>query len=169
MFYSYYICIKLLSDKNYYHLELKHSFEHIKDDFKRLGIKSTMPRLAIYQSLLKFKHHPSADELFIQIGKKYPGISLATVYKTLETLVQFNLANKVVSAEDKVRYDGRTDQHIHLYCEKTNKIFDHEDQELENLIAAHLKKKGIPDFKIKQIQININGERLSEKKQKLNN
>lgn len=122
-----------------------------------------MPRLAIYQSLLKFKHHPSAEELFVQIGKKNPGISLATVYKTLEMLVQNQLASKVVSAEDKVRYDGRTDQHIHLYCEKSNKIFDYEDKELEKIIAEHLLNKGIPNFNIKQIQININGEVLVSK------
>ncbi|MBC7382643.1 MAG: transcriptional repressor [Bacteroidia bacterium] len=130
-----------------------------------------MPRLAIYHSLLKFKHHPSAEELYEQIGKKNPGISLATVYKTLETLIQHNLAGKVMSTEDKVRYDGRTDQHIHLYCQKTGKIFDYEDPELEQILVTYLKKKGISNFKIKNFQLNINGEtrKLKQKPKSIKN
>ncbi len=122
-----------------------------------------MPRLAIYQSLMKFKYHPSAEELYLQIIKNNPGISLATVYKTLEMLVLNNLACKVVSAEDKVRYDARMDPHIHLYCEKSNKIFDHEDPVLEKLILNYFQTNTIPDFEIKQIQLNINGESVSGK------
>ncbi|MCF8255816.1 MAG: transcriptional repressor [Bacteroidia bacterium] len=130
----------------------------IKDNFKELGIKSTLPRVVIYQALMKFTHHPSAEEIHIGIQKKYPGVSLATVYKTLDLLVQNNLASKVVTDEDKVRYDPRTDQHIHLYCKKTNKIVDHEDAGLEKLIADYLNLKGIPGFDIHQIQVNIKGE-----------
>jgi Fur family peroxide stress response transcriptional regulator len=107
---------------------------------------------------MKFKEHPSAEEIYLNIHKKHPSISVATVYKTLDLLVQNNLASKVVTAEDKVRYDARTDQHIHLYCEKTYKIKDYEDPALELMVKNYLVKKGIPNFKINQIQINIKGE-----------
>jgi Fur family peroxide stress response transcriptional regulator len=137
---------------------LKTNSTQIKELFKELDIKSTSPRLAIYQSLMKFKEHPSAEEIYLSIHKKHPSISVATVYKTLDLLVQTKLANKVVTAEDKVRYDARTDQHIHLYCEKTKKIKDYEDPELELMVQKYLAKKGIPNFKINQIQINIKGE-----------
>lgn len=130
----------------------------IKSQLKDLGIKTTIPRVVIYQSLMKFTHHPSAEEIYNSLQKKYPGVSLATVYKTLDLLVQNHLANKVVTDEDKVRYDPRTDSHIHLYCEKTKRITDYEDKELEQLIAVHLQNKGIPDFEIKQVQVNIKGE-----------
>lgn len=130
----------------------------IKNTFMQNGIKATLPRVYIYQSLLGFTHHPSAEELFIKVNKKHPGISLATIYKTLEVLVQNKLIKKVVTDEDKVRYDHRTDQHIHLYCEKSKQIMDHEDPELEAMVLQHFQKKGIPAFDIHQIQINIKGE-----------
>jgi Fur family peroxide stress response transcriptional regulator len=113
---------------------------------------------------MKFIHHPSADEIYLSIQKKYPGVSLATVYKTLDMLVQNKLASKVVTDEDKVRYDPRMDQHIHLYCEKTNKITDFEDPILEKMIADYLTKTEIPGFQIKQFQINIKGESNTLKK-----
>ncbi len=137
---------------------MKTNSTQIKSIFKDLDIKSTSPRLVIYESLMKFKEHPSAEEIYLNIHKKHPSISVATVYKTLDLLVQNNLASKVVTAEDKVRYDARTDQHIHLYCEKTNKIKDYEDPALELMVKNYLVKKGIPNFKINQIQINIKGE-----------
>lgn len=136
----------------------------IQDHFHELGIKSTLPRTVIYQTLLKSHSHPTAEELYAGISKKYPGVSLATVYKTLDMLVKNSLANKVVTDEDRVRYDARTDQHIHLYCEKTGKIQDYDDPELEQLVDRYFAKKGIAGFSIRQVQININGEVLSTKK-----
>ncbi|MCG9879913.1 MAG: transcriptional repressor [Bacteroidia bacterium] len=148
---------------------MQNSIEEIKQSLQAVGLKATLPRIGIYQLLSTFKHHPSAEELFQKVSKKYPGVSIATVYKTLEVLVQNKLVKKVVTDEDKVRYDFRTDQHIHLYCEKTNKITDYEDPELNALLLSYFKTKSIPDFSIKQIQINIQGEcqSLKTKKNKL--
>jgi Fur family transcriptional regulator, peroxide stress response regulator len=137
----------------------------IKKTLQDCGIKITLPRVYIYQTLLGFQQHPSAEELFIKVNKKHPGISLATIYKTLEVLVQNNIIKKVVTDEDKVRYDHRTDQHIHLYCEKSKQILDYEEPELEALVMDYFKKKQIPSFDIHQIQINIKGElHLSKQK-----
>ena len=144
------------------------SLTQIKSSFQACGIKVTLPRVYIYQTLLVFKQHPSAEELFIKVNKKYPGVSLATIYKTLEVLVQNKLITKVVTDEDKVRYDHRTDQHIHLYCEKTKQILDHEDPALEAMVKSYFQKNGIPSFDIHQIQINIKGElHIQNQKNKL--
>ncbi len=142
------------------------TFSGIQSKLRELGIKSTIPRVVIYQYLLKFHIHPSAEEIHLAIQKKYPGVSLATIYKTLDLLVQNNLAKKVVTDEDKVRYDARTDAHIHLYCEKTKKIMDYEDPELEKLIFNYLEKKGIPHFDIKTIQLNLKGQSKTLKNKK---
>ncbi len=139
------------------------SLTQIKTQFQELGIKSTLPRVVIYQSLAKSMHHPSAEEIHLAIQKKYPGVSLATVYKTLDMLVQKSLASKVVTNEDKVRYDSKMDNHIHLYCEKSQKIMDYEDQELADMLTGYFSKKGIPNFKINKIQVNINGESKTTK------
>ena len=53
-----------------------------------------------------------------------PGISLATVYKSLETLVGCGLANKLTYGDGSARYDGRTDPHHHLRCLSCGKVRD---------------------------------------------
>lgn len=136
----------------------------IKDILKGLGIKTTIPRVVIYQAFTKFTHHPSAEEVYRSIHKKYPSISLATVYKTLDLLVQNKLASKVVTDEDKVRYDHRMDSHIHLYCEKTGRIMDYEDAALQQLIQDYIASKNIDGFRVRQFQINLNGESIPIKK-----
>lgn len=141
------------------------TFSDIQSKLRELGIKSTIPRVVIYQHLLKFNRHPSAEEIHVSIQKKYPGVSLATVYKTLDLLVQNQLASKVVTDEDKVRYDARTESHIHLYCEKTKKIMDYEDEGLELLIRNYIEKKGIPNFDLTGIQLNLKGQSKTLKKQ----
>jgi len=142
---------------------MNESFENIKLTFLEKGIKSTLPRLYIYQMVLGFKVHFSAEDLFQKVQKKHPGISLATIYKTLDVLVQNKLTSKVVTEEDKVLYDSRMDDHIHLYCNRTKLIRDYEDPILEDLVASYLNKKGIPDFRIDQVQINLKGEFLTLK------
>jgi Fur family peroxide stress response transcriptional regulator len=141
------------------------TFSDIQSKLRELGIKSTIPRVVIYQHLLKFNRHPSAEEIYVSIQKKYPAVSLATVYKTLDLLVQNQLASKVVTDEDKVRYDARTESHIHLYCEKTKKIMDYEDNDLEQLIRNYIEKKGIPNFDLTGIQLNLKGQSKTLKKQ----
>jgi Fur family peroxide stress response transcriptional regulator len=133
------------------------SLEQIKGRFREIGIKATLPRIVIYRALLKFSYHPSAEEIYDIIRKKHPGVSLATIYKTLDVLVKSNLANKVVTDEDKVRYDARMDEHIHLYCQESKKIIDYDDPILNKIIEDYLKTNQIPGFSISQIQINING------------
>ncbi|MDZ4666302.1 MAG: Fur family transcriptional regulator [bacterium] len=137
----------------------------IHNQFRGLGLKITLPRVIIFESLQKFSHHPSAEDVYKSLQKKYPTISLATVYKTLDLLVQNNLATKVVTNEDKVRYDHRIEEHIHLYCEKTSTIVDYEDPKLQKLLSDYFKNETINGFEIKQIQINIKGISSTIKKQ----
>ncbi len=53
-----------------------------------------------------------------------PGISLATVYKSLETLVGCGLAIKLSYSDGSARYDGRTDPHAHARCLVCGKVMD---------------------------------------------
>ena len=68
--------------------------------------------------------HPTADEVFLAVRKAVPTISLATVYKSLETLVGCGLAVKLTYADDSARYDGRTDPHHHAHCVACGKVLD---------------------------------------------
>ncbi len=91
---------------------------------KNRGLNITYPRMAIYKILLQYQGHPSAEDIYKQVQKDHPNISLATVYKTLEMLVGNDLVSKVTPLHDIVRYDCNKDFHHHLVCIKCKKITD---------------------------------------------
>lgn len=88
------------------------------------GQRFTEQRAAVYRFLASTDKHPTADEVFLAVRSEVPVISLATVYKSLETLVGCGLAMKLAYADGSARYDGRTDPHHHARCLSCSRIFD---------------------------------------------
>lgn len=88
------------------------------------GQRFTEQRAAVYHFLASTDVHPSADEVFLAVRRNLPGISLATVYKSLETLVGCGLAVKLTYSDGSARYDGRTDPHHHARCLSCGKVID---------------------------------------------
>lgn len=80
------------------------------------GQRFTEQRAAVFRFLSSTDEHPTADEVFLGVRQALPGISLATVYKSLETLVGCGLAVKLTYGDGSARYDGRTDPHHHARC-----------------------------------------------------
>jgi Fe2+ or Zn2+ uptake regulation protein len=88
------------------------------------GQRFTEQRAAVFRFLLSTDMHPTADEVFLAVRQDVPIISLATVYKSLETLVGCGLAVKLTYGDGSARYDGRTDPHHHARCLRCTRIFD---------------------------------------------
>ncbi|HSU15047.1 transcriptional repressor [Longimicrobium sp.] len=80
------------------------------------GQRFTEQRAAVYRVLRGTCEHPTADEVFTAVRGEIADISLATVYKALETLVSCSLAVKLTYGDDSARYDARTDDHYHSRC-----------------------------------------------------
>jgi Fur family transcriptional regulator, peroxide stress response regulator len=80
------------------------------------GQRFTEQRSAVYHFLCSTADHPTADEVFTAVRTQITDISLATVYKALETLVSCSLATKLTYGDGSARYDARTDEHFHARC-----------------------------------------------------
>lgn len=80
------------------------------------GQRYTEQRAAVYRVLVSTDQHPTADEVYTQVRGAIADISLATVYKALETLVSCGLAAKLSYGDGSARYDARTDDHLHSRC-----------------------------------------------------
>ena len=80
------------------------------------GQRFTDQRAAVYRYLCGTDQHPTADEVFTAVRTQITDISLATVYKALETLVSCELATKLTYGDGSARYDARTDDHCHARC-----------------------------------------------------
>jgi Fur family peroxide stress response transcriptional regulator len=134
------------------------SSDYIREQLKQKGLKVTPQRVAIYEAVVKLKNHPTAEKIIYYIKKNYPNISVGTVYKVLDSLVENQLLKKVKNEKDVMRYDAIMQQHHHLYCTETERIEDFEDSDLDKLITEYFKQKKIKGFKVKDITLQITGE-----------
>jgi len=120
-------------------------------------LKVTPQRVAVLEALNNLKNHPTADKIKEYVVKNHPNIAVGTIYKTLETFVEKGLVKKVKTEQDVMRYDAILDKHHHLYCEDTNRIEDFFDDQLNEMLEEYFKKKKIPNFKVKDIKLQIIG------------
>lgn len=98
--------------------------EVLREALAASGQRYTEQRAAVYRYLVGVDTHPTADDVFLAVRPEIPGISLATVYKSLETLVGCGLANKLTYGDGSARYDGRTDPHHHIRCLACGRVLD---------------------------------------------
>lgn len=98
--------------------------DRLRDVLGASGQRYTEQRAAVYRYLCSTTSHPTADDVFTAVRGEIPDISLATVYKALETLVGCELAMKLAYADGSARYDGRTDPHPHARCVECGAVTD---------------------------------------------
>ena len=96
----------------------------LRDALEANGQRFTEQRAAVYRFLHATDGHPTADEVFTAVRAQIADISLATVYKALETLVSCGLAKKLPYGDDSSRYDARMDDHFHARCLACGKVRD---------------------------------------------
>src|SRR5271165_1627199 len=89
---------------------------HLRQALGKAGWRYTRQRAAIYDHIHSTTEHPTAEEVFRTVRQQIPNLSLATVYNSLEALVDAGLATKLTSSDGPARYDGRLDAHYHLRC-----------------------------------------------------
>ena len=86
-----------------------------------MALKYSRQREAIKSFLMTRKDHPTADVVYENVRKEFPNISLGTVYRNLNTLVELNYIQKIKSTDNIDRYD-KILNHSHFICIKCNII-----------------------------------------------
>ena len=130
----------------------------LREKLRKKGLKVTPQRVAIYEAIVMFKNHPTAENVIEYIKANHPNISVGTVYKVLDSLVENELLKKVKTEKDIMRYDAVLSKHHHLYCAETERIEDYEDEKLNLLINEYFKKIKIKNFKVQDIKLQITGK-----------
>ncbi|MBA4371993.1 MAG: transcriptional repressor [Thermodesulfovibrio sp.] len=94
------------------------------EKYKKIGIKLTPQRLAVLGYLEGNTDHPSAEDIYHELLKKYPSMSFATVYTTLSTLRQKGWLSEITIDQGKKRFDPNMSDHNHLICTTCKKVVD---------------------------------------------
>ena len=123
------------------------------ETFRVNGYRVTPQRITITQMILKSREHPTAEQLYEQVVKIHPTISLSTIYNTLKILKGINILNEI-SHNDMRRFDANPNPHVNLVCEICGKITDVEEPALYDLLEQVTNQQ---IFTITNNHINVYG------------
>jgi Fe2+ or Zn2+ uptake regulation protein len=88
------------------------------------GQRVTPQRLAIARTVRELDRHTTAETVFGHVSEQMPGVSLPTVYATLDLLEEVGLVRRVPTETGTAVYDPRTEDHHHLVCRRCGDIMD---------------------------------------------
>ena len=91
---------------------------------KRYDLKITPQRLEILKYLDKNRTHPTANEIYSALKKKYPSLSKTTVYNSLEVLLKHEIIDQVNISKTESRFDLKKEMHHHFLCKVCGNIID---------------------------------------------
>jgi Fur family transcriptional regulator, peroxide stress response regulator len=92
---------------------------------RRGGLRLTPQREAVCWELAGDESHPTAQALYDRLKPRFSSLSLATVYNTLQILVEQGLIHELGSAGDgTVHYDADPFPHVNLVCIRCHRIED---------------------------------------------
>lgn len=103
-------------------------------DLRQKGYRITPQREMIVQALAHSSNHMTAEEIFAEVQTRTQAVNLATVYRTLDMLVDQGLATRVDLGEGQIFYAvvGHG-PHIHLVCRACGYIIDADPQLLSSI------------------------------------
>ncbi len=97
------------------------------------ALKYSKQREAIYEFLNSRLDHPSADTVYENVKKEFPNISLGTVYRNLNLLVEIGRAVRIVTKNGFDRFDAKIAPHYHFICGDCGCIKDLQIQPISNV------------------------------------
>lgn len=128
--------------------------QQLAETLKNKNLKVTPQRLAIYNMLYHSKAHPTAEIIYNALQDNHPTMSLATVYKTIDTLKKSNLIIELKTNGDRYRYDANISTHPHGICDVCGEVHDIFTSNLEDLIDM---VQPDTDFSIKSHHVYFTG------------
>ena len=104
----------------------------------------TAQRQMVLRALEHAGHHLSAEDICQQIQEHYPTMSLSTVYRTLDLLVELGLVLEARLGGDRRVYElaGEAGEHCHLICRACGAVGHPHDLDLARLRAQLASETG---------------------------
>jgi Fe2+ or Zn2+ uptake regulation protein len=90
------------------------------------GLRATSQRVVMHRLLRDRDRHVSAEELLSEASEQLPGVSLPTVYATLELFEQLGIVRRVNGGGGTLLWDTRAEAHGHMICSRCGRIEDME-------------------------------------------
>jgi Fe2+ or Zn2+ uptake regulation protein len=118
------------------------------------GHRVTSQRLVLHRVLRDLGRHASAEEVLRAAAPHLPGLSLPTVYATLDLFEQLGVARRIDGAGSAVLYDPRTDAHQHFRCRRCGRVVDVDAAFDERRLAAAARAAGL---QVDGVEVTLRG------------
>jgi len=115
-------------------------------------LKATPQRLEIANTLERYGHI-NIDNLYDIMLKKFNSISLATIYKNINLMLENSFIQEVKIPHEKSVYELTKEAHSHLVCNKCNSI---EDVSIDLPVVTHAVNNN-SNFKIDKVDVVFSG------------
>ena len=124
--------------------------------------KKSRQRERIYELLRNTGIHPTASWIYDKVKKEFPDLSMGTVYRNLNILIEQGLVRKIDFGSTFDRYEANTAPHYHFICEQCGSITDLAIP-MDN--GLHQRVESGTNLKVKRHRIEFFGlcEKCSEK------
>jgi Fe2+ or Zn2+ uptake regulation protein len=87
------------------------------------GQRVTSQRLVILRELRRRRRHATAEEIHRAVHRELPGISVPTIYATLDLFVELGLARRIETGAAAL-YDAGLEPHQHAVCRRCGRVQD---------------------------------------------
>ena len=121
---------------------------------KENDLKATFQRMNILEVIDK-NGHMSVEDIYEEVIKVHPSISLATIYKNIILMMEKGVLNEVPIAGKKPKYELSKMDHIHLVCTECGEVEDKPCMEATDKVFSDLSSR--EHFKVNSRQVNLYG------------
>ena len=101
-------------------------------------VRKTIQQKLVLDAVKSLCNHPTMDQVYEEVRRRYPEIGRATVYRNLLQLSEEGKIRSVTLPASPMRYEERTLTHYHFRCKKCDDIIDI-DADLENAFEGKVK------------------------------
>ncbi len=122
----------------------KDIIRRVRDEARRKGIRWTNQRQVIVETFIASDDHITVEDLHHRVRAIDRTISAATVYRTINLLVEMGVATKQHFGTTSATFecDINKDHHDHFVCEACGKIIEFHNDKIEALQEAVAKEHG---------------------------
>lgn len=106
-----------------------------REILRQEGLRHTRQRQSIWEEIKHTDEHRDAEEIYLTLKQSGINVSRATVYRTIDVLVNHDLVRKLDLGDGRSRYEHKLnpEHHDHIVCLQCGKIFEFVNEKIETL------------------------------------